>query len=51
MGEEGEFTFFISLVDNTYAISSMETENIFSIGENDTLDTMFKHVRKVAGHE
>ena len=51
MGEEGEFTFFISLVDNTYAISSMETENIFPIGKNDTLDTMFNHIRKVAGHD
>lgn len=51
MGSEGEFTFFISLVDNTYAISSMETENIFPVGENDTLDTMFKHIRKVAGHD
>ena len=37
--------------DNTYAISSMETENIFPIKETDTFDTMFKHIRKVAGHE
>lgn len=51
MGEEGEFTFFVNLIDNTYAISSMETENIFPIKENDTLDSMFKHVREVAGHE
>ena len=51
MGSEGEFTFFLSLVDNTYAISSMETENIFPIKENDTLDTMFKHIRQVAGHD
>jgi hypothetical protein len=29
----------------------METENIFPIKENDTLDSMFKHIRKVAGHE
>ena len=49
MGAEGEFTFFISLVDNTYAISSMETENIFPIRKNDTLDTMFKEVRKKQG--
>lgn len=51
MGEEGAYTFFVSLVDNTYAISSMETENIFPIKEDDTLDSMFKHVREVAGHE
>lgn len=50
MGAEGSYTFFISLVDNTYAISSMELENIFPIKENDTLDTMFAHIRKVAGH-
>ena len=51
MGEEGAYTFFVSLVDNTYAISSMETENVFPIRENDTLDTIFKHIRKVAGHD
>lgn len=51
MGDEGAYTFFISLVDNTYAVSSMETENIFPIRENDTLDTMFTHIRKVAGHD
>ena len=51
MGEEGAYTFFISLVNNTYATSSMETENVFPIRENDTLDTMFAHIRKVAGHD
>lgn len=51
MGAEGEYTFFVNLIDNTYAISSMETENIFPIKENDTLDSMFKHVREVAGHD
>mgnify|MGYP001187539839 FL=1 len=51
MGAEGAYTFFVSLVDNTYAISSMETENIFPIKEDDTLDSMFKHVREVAGHD
>lgn len=51
MGEEGEFTFFISATDNTYAISSMETENIFPIKDGDTVDSMFKHIRKVAGHD
>lgn len=51
MGEEGEFTYFISATDNTYAISSMETENIFPIKDGDTIDSMFKHIRKVAGHD
>lgn len=37
--------------DNTYAISSMETEKIFPIQPGDTLDSMFKTVRKAAGHE
>lgn len=51
MGEEGEFTFFVSATDKTYAISSMETENIFPIKDGDTFDSMFKHIRKVAGHD
>lgn len=49
MGEEGEFTFYISLPDMTYSISSMENEHIFPIKENDTLDSMFKHIREVSG--
>lgn len=51
MGEEGEYTFFVDLVNNTYAISSMEMEKIFPIKPGDTLDSMFKTVRTVAGHE
>ncbi|MBQ8218347.1 MAG: hypothetical protein IJZ79_03485 [Bacilli bacterium] len=51
MGEEGEFTFFIDLPNRTYAISSLETENIFPINENDTLDTMFHHIRHIAKFE
>ena len=51
MGEEGEFTLFVDLVNKTYAISSMETENIFPLKDNDTVDTIFKHIRKVAGHD
>lgn len=51
MGGEGEYTMFLSLVDNTYAISSMETENIFPIQPGDTLDSMFMTVRQAAGHE
>ena len=48
MGEEGEFTFFVDAVNKTYSISSMETEHIFPIEENDTLDTMFHKVREIA---
>ena len=51
MGAEGSYTFFVSLVDNTYAISSMETEKIFDIQPEDTLDTMFHKIRQAAGHE
>lgn len=51
MGNEGEYTFFISLPDNTYAISSLESDNIFPIKDIDTFDTMFQHIRKVAGHD
>lgn len=50
MGSEGEYTFFINLIDNTYAISSMETENIFPIKKDDTLDSMFKHIRNISGY-
>ena len=51
MGEEGQFTMFLSLVDNTYAISSMETEKIFKVEPNDTVDTIFHKIRVAAGHE
>lgn len=51
MGEEGEFTMFLDAVNRTYAISSMETENIFPLKDTDTVDTIFKHIRKVAGHD
>lgn len=51
MGEEGEFTMFLDSVNKTYAISSMETEHIFPLKDTDTVDTIFKHIRKVAGHE
>ena len=47
MGEEGEFTFFIDLVHNEYAVSSMETKYIFPIQDGDTVDTMFKHIRSI----
>lgn len=47
MGEEGEFTFFLDLINNEYAVSSTETKYIFKIKENDTVDTMFKHIREI----
>ena len=37
--------------NNKFAISSMETEKIFDIQPGDTVDTMFKRVRKEAGHD
>lgn len=51
MGSEGEYTMFLDAVNRTYAISSMETENIFPLKDTDTMDTIFKHIRKVAGHD
>lgn len=51
MGEEGAYTMFLDVVNNTYAISSMETKNVFPLKDTDTVDTIFKHIRKVAGHD
>lgn len=51
MGAEGAYTYFIDAVNNRFAISSMETEKIFDIQPEDTVDTMFKRVRKEAGHD
>lgn len=51
MGAEGAFTYYIDACNKKFAISSMETENIFPIKDGDTIDTMFKHIRKVAGHD
>ena len=50
MGNEGEFTMYIDLVHNRYAISSMETE-YFNITHDDTIDTIFKHIRKMGNYE
>lgn len=50
MGNEGEYTMFIDMVHNKYAISSMETE-LFDIESRDTLDSIFHKVRQKAGHE
>lgn len=50
MGNEGEYTMFIDMVHNKYAISSMETE-LFNIESGDTLDSIFHKVRQKAGHE
>lgn len=51
MGKEGQFTLFVDLVNNKYAVSSMETENIFDLKPDDTVDTIFHKIRVVAGHE
>ena len=37
--------------NNQYAVSSMETENIFDIKETDTVDTIFHHIRHIVGFE
>jgi len=42
MGEEGEFTFFIDLVNEKYSISSMDTHMYDLL---DSIDDMFKDVR------
>lgn len=46
MGEEGEFTFFVDLVHNKYAVSSMETEMFDAL---DSFDAMFREVRRKQG--
>ena len=51
MGEEGEFTMYFSAVDNTYSISSMDSDHIYKIKEGETLDDLFRHVRKLAGFD
>ena len=45
MGEEGEFTFYIDLVNETFAISSLEEIKVWNIKDTDTVDTMFNTVR------
>lgn len=47
MGNEGEFTFYISATDKTYSISSLESSLVFPIKDNDTVDTMFNHIRNI----
>ena len=37
--------------NNTYVISSMETEKIFKVEPNDTVDTIFHKIRVVTEHE
>lgn len=51
MGSEGEFTLFLDLVNKRYAVSSMETENIFDLKPDDTIDTIFHHVRSIVGFD
>ena len=40
-----------SAVDNTYSISSMDSDHIYKIKEGETLDDLFRHVRKLAGFD
>ena len=48
MGNEGQYTMFVDLVNNTYAISSMNVDNIYPINDIDTIDTIFKHIRQLS---
>lgn len=48
MGSEGEFTFFVDLVNEKFAVSSMETEMYPML---DSFDAMFRAVRKMRGFE
>lgn len=47
MGEEGEFTFFFDAVNNTYSISSMESDKVYPVKDTDTIDTMFHYIRRL----
>lgn len=49
MGDEGSYTFYIDLVDREYGVNSISTER-FPIGDK-SVDDMFKHIRKISGHE
>lgn len=49
MGQEGEYTFYFSATDNTYSISSMDSDHVYPVKEGDTFDDLFKHVRQLAG--
>lgn len=48
MGDEGEFTYFIDVINKKFAVSSMETE-MFDMLDN-TKD-MFRFIRKKQGYE
>ena len=48
MGSDGEFTFYIDLVNGTFAKSSTsvsDPKQIFNIRSNDTVDSMFNIIR------
>lgn len=47
-GDEGEFTFYLDLVDGYYAVNSLSCEH-FDIEPGQTIKDMFQHVRKVTG--
>lgn len=44
MGDDGQFTFYINLVDGTYARDSLSDIH-YNIKETDTIDNMFKIIR------
>lgn len=47
MGDEGQFTFFIDLVSGTFAKSSLETEDLYPITQ-DNIDDMFRVISETA---
>lgn len=49
MGREGEYTMYFDAVNNTYSISSMDSDNVYPVKPGDTFDDLFKSVRKLAG--
>lgn len=49
MGEEGSYTFFIDAVNKAFAVSSLESNNVYPIEDN--VDTMFHKVRHIQGFE
>ena len=45
MGDDGQFTMYIDLVKNEYAVSSVSERK--SIPENSTIDSLFASVRSM----
>lgn len=48
MGEEGQFTYFLDIVNHKFAVSSMSEEMYDMFG---TIDDMFHYIRKISGNE